>query len=123
MDFIRRTLVHVLIVLLMLFGLSLVFPDNPVRADRASCEQIRTACKNAGFVLGGGARDGLLLDCFQSDRPRDSAAQVGIDTLAGHKPASGERMSRRETTQPPSRRLRTRRWCLPPTARPSMIPI
>jgi hypothetical protein len=56
----RRTLVSVLI----LFGLCLVFTDNQARADRASCEQIRTACKHAGFVLGGGVRDGLLLDCF-----------------------------------------------------------
>ena len=62
---IRRTLVHVLILLMMLLGLNLVFPDNQVRADRAACDQIRTACKNAGFVLGGGARNGLLLDCFQ----------------------------------------------------------
>ena len=56
----RPTLVHVLIML----GLYLVCANRPVRADRASCEQIRTACENAGFVLGGGARDGLLLDCF-----------------------------------------------------------
>ncbi|MFZ0736434.1 MAG: hypothetical protein WA002_10035 [Candidatus Acidiferrales bacterium] len=46
----RRTLVSVLI----LFGQYLVFTNNQVRADRASCEQIKTACKNAGFVLGGG---------------------------------------------------------------------
>ena len=59
MDSARRTLVCGLLSL----GLYLVFSNNPVRADRASCEQIRTACKNAGFVLGGGARDGLLLDC------------------------------------------------------------
>ena len=51
MHFTRRTLVRVLI----LFGLYLVFTSDPVPADRASCEQIRTACKNAGFVLGGGA--------------------------------------------------------------------
>ncbi len=60
MDSARRTLVSVLI----LFGPYLVFSTNQVRADRASCEQIRTACKNAGFVPGGGVRDGLLLDCF-----------------------------------------------------------
>jgi hypothetical protein len=60
MDSARRTFVSVLI----LFGLYLVFTNNQVRADRASCEQIRTACKNAGFVPGGGARDGLLVDCF-----------------------------------------------------------
>jgi hypothetical protein len=60
MHFTRRALVD----LLILFGLYLVFSNDTARADRASCEQIRTACKNAGFVLGGGARDGLLLDCF-----------------------------------------------------------
>jgi hypothetical protein len=51
-----------LIMSLMLLGLNLVLTDNQVRA--ASCDQIRTACKDAGFVLGGGARNGLLLDCF-----------------------------------------------------------
>src|ERR1039458_4087826 len=60
MDFTRRTLVSVFI----LFGFYLVLTNIQVRADRASCDQIRTACKNAGFILGGGARDGLLLDCF-----------------------------------------------------------
>jgi hypothetical protein len=59
-DSARRTLVCALLSL----GLYLVFSNTPVRADRASCDQIRTACKNAGFVLGGGARDGLLLDCY-----------------------------------------------------------
>jgi len=66
MDSVRRTLVHVLILLLMflmLLGLDLVFTDNQVQADRAACDQIKTACKNAGFVPGGGAHDGLL-DCF-----------------------------------------------------------
>src|ERR1700683_520585 len=62
---IRRTLVHVLIMLVILFGLNLVFTDDQVRADRAACDQIKTACKNAGFVLGGGARNGLLVDCSQ----------------------------------------------------------
>ena len=65
MDSIRGTLVQTLIMLLTLFGLNLVFTRNQVRADRAACEQIRTACQNAGFVLSGGARNGLLLDCFQ----------------------------------------------------------
>ena len=65
MDFGRRTLVHILTILSMLFGLNLAFADNQVRADQAACEQIKTACKNAGFVLGGGARNGLLVDCFQ----------------------------------------------------------
>jgi hypothetical protein len=65
MNSIRRTLVHVLMLVMMLFGLNLVFTDNQVRADRAACDQIKAACKNAGFVQGGGARNGLLLDCFQ----------------------------------------------------------
>ena len=60
MDSARRTFVG----LLFLFCLHFVFPNNQVRADSASCEQIKTACKNAGFILGGGARDGLLLDCL-----------------------------------------------------------
>src|SRR5580704_17031395 len=60
MDSTRRALVLVL----TLFGLCLVFTNNQVRADQASCEQIRTACKNAGFVLGGRADNGLLLDCY-----------------------------------------------------------
>ena len=49
----------------MLLGLILVFTGNQVRADRAACDEIKAACKNAGFVLGGGARDGLLVACFQ----------------------------------------------------------
>src|SRR5271156_2324158 len=65
MDSMRRTLVHVLIMLGILLGLSLVLNDGQARADQAACEQIKTACKNAGFVLGGGARNGLLVDCFQ----------------------------------------------------------
>src|ERR1700683_5091681 len=62
---IRRTLVHVLIMLVILFGLNLVFTDDQVRADRAACDQIKTACKNAGFVLGGGARKGLIVNGLQ----------------------------------------------------------
>ncbi len=65
MNSIRRALVHMLIMLMILFGLSLVFAGDQVRADQGACDQIKTACKNAGFVLGGGARNGLLLDCFQ----------------------------------------------------------
>jgi hypothetical protein len=65
MDSMQRALVHVLILLSMFFGVNLVFTGNPVRADRAACDQIKTACKNAGFVQGGGPRNGLLLDCFQ----------------------------------------------------------
>ena len=61
MDAARRTLILALI----LSGLFLISSGNVIRADQASCEKIRTACKDAGFVLGGGARDGLLLDCYQ----------------------------------------------------------
>ena len=65
MDSIRRTLVHFLMLLMILFGLNVAFTGSQVRADQAACEQIKTDCKNAGFVLGGGARNGLLVDCFQ----------------------------------------------------------
>jgi hypothetical protein len=65
MDSIRRTLVHALMLLLILSALNLAFIGSQVRADQAACEQIKTDCKNAGFVLGGGARNGLLVDCFQ----------------------------------------------------------
>jgi hypothetical protein len=83
MDSIRRTLAHVLIMLFLLVGLELVFTDNQVRADRASCDQIRTACKNAGFVQGGGARNGLSLDCFEpivqgTPQPRSASRPLPI---------------------------------------------
>jgi hypothetical protein len=64
MESVRATLVHFLAILFFL-GLYLVFANNQVRADQSACDQIKTACKNAGFVLGGGTRNGLLLDCFQ----------------------------------------------------------
>lgn len=61
MDSIPRNLVRVF---LILAGLNMVFTNKLALADRAACEQIRTACRNAGFVPGGGARNGLVLDCF-----------------------------------------------------------
>src|SRR5271155_3571757 len=64
MLFTGRTLVHVAMILAMLLGLDLVFAADQARADQAACNQIKTVCKNAGFVQGGGARNGLLLDCF-----------------------------------------------------------
>jgi hypothetical protein len=64
MNFIRRSLVHVLIILLLLFALNLISAEYALRADIAACEQIKTLCRDAGFVAGGGARDGLLLACF-----------------------------------------------------------
>src|SRR5580658_9689807 len=60
MHFARRTFIPVLILL----GLCVFFTNGPVRADRSPCEQIRAACRNAGFVQGGGARDGVALACF-----------------------------------------------------------
>jgi len=102
MHFTRR----ILVLVLMLFGLYLIVTSNPARADQAACEQIRTACKNAGFVLGGGARDGLLLDCYNpivqgTTRPKMasiplpnvspqlvSACRAGKDSAAVAAPAS-----------------------------------
>jgi hypothetical protein len=84
MDSIRRTLIHVLIILMMLLGLNLVFTDNQVLADRAACEQIKTACKNAGFVQGGGARNGLVLDCFNpivQGTARPKAASIPLPAI------------------------------------------
>ncbi len=63
MDFVRRT-VFLMLVTMTLVGLGLVFTNSEVRADSASCEQIKNACKNAGFIPGGGVHDGLLLACF-----------------------------------------------------------
>src|SRR5271155_3058606 len=40
-----------------------VLAATPLRAQ-APCEQIRTACKNAGFVQGGPIGNRLVLDCF-----------------------------------------------------------
>jgi hypothetical protein len=62
MNFNPRTVVHTLMIL-TLSGLNLV-ANNPVRADSVSCEQIKNACRNAGFVPSGGVHDGLLLACF-----------------------------------------------------------
>ena len=36
----------------------------PLRAQSAACQQIRAACKDAGFVQGGPIGDRLVLDCF-----------------------------------------------------------
>ena len=81
MQFGRSAFIHVSIIL----GLYLVCTTRPVRADRASCEQIRKACENAGFVLGGGARDGLLLDCFNpivQGTPRPKAATRPLPVIS-----------------------------------------
>jgi hypothetical protein len=80
MDVARRMLVLVLI----LIGLCLIFTSSPVRADQAACEEIRTTCKNAGFVRGGGPRDGLLLACFNpivQGTPRPNAAPIPLPSI------------------------------------------
>jgi len=41
-----------------------VTANAPLRAQSASCQQIRAACKNAGFVQGGPIGERLVLDCF-----------------------------------------------------------
>lgn len=41
-----------------------VTANVPLRAQSASCQQIRAACKNAGFVQGGPIGERLVLDCF-----------------------------------------------------------
>jgi hypothetical protein len=46
-----------------ILGAAIVLAVTPLRAQ-APCEQIRTACKNAGFVQGGPIGDRLVLDCF-----------------------------------------------------------
>jgi hypothetical protein len=46
----------------------------PLRAQSAPCQQIRTACKSAGFVQGGAIGERLVLDCFNpivlGERPK-----------------------------------------------------
>ena len=119
MDSIRRTLVLVLI----LFGSCLVFTSSAVRADRASCEQIRTACKEAGFILGSGARNGLVLDCYDPIVQGTPQPKVASRPLAGDKPEIGGRMSGRKRLSPHIvARQRTVGACLR-AARRSTIPI
>ena len=117
------------ILLMIVFGLGVVFTGTQLHADRASCEQIRTACRNAGFVPGGGARDGLLADCFNplvrgTPRPRATslplpkinpqlvnACRAGNDAAP---PATGDK-----PVAPP----RAPPWFPPPTLRRSTIPL
>lgn len=63
MEFIRRAIVYV-VMFSTLFALNLIFTCDQALAETAACQQIRKACKDAGFVLGGGARDGLLVACY-----------------------------------------------------------
>jgi hypothetical protein len=70
--------------LMILIDLNLVFTRSQARGDAAACEQIRTACRNAGFLRGGGARNGLLMDCFDpivhgTTRPR--AASIPLPAV------------------------------------------
>ncbi|MGB6429836.1 MAG: hypothetical protein WBF06_04575 [Candidatus Acidiferrales bacterium] len=84
MDSIRRTLVRALIALMTLFGLDLALTNGQVRADQGSCEQIRAACKNAGFVQGGGARNGILLACYQpivQGTPQPKMASIALPKI------------------------------------------
>ena len=89
MNRLRRTLATPsqplsLVFLFIMSGLSLIFTGTQLHADRASCEQIRTACRNAGFVPGGGARDGLLADCFNPlvrGTPRPRAASLPLPKI------------------------------------------
>ncbi len=79
-----RRAVFRMLVILTSFALRLVFTSYQVRADSPSCEQIKTACRNAGFIRGGGARDGLLLACFNpivhgTTRPR--AASIPLPAI------------------------------------------
>jgi hypothetical protein len=81
MNFMRRRLAHVLIMAMMVIGANLAFSDSQVRADQASCEQIRAACKDAGFVQGGGPRDGIVLACFNpivQGTPQPKAATLPL---------------------------------------------
>lgn len=83
MDFIRRTVVHLLMIL-ALFGLNLVLTNDQVRADSPACEQIKIACRDAGFVLGAGPRDGLLVACFNPivhDTAQPKAASRRLPTV------------------------------------------
>jgi hypothetical protein len=51
-------------VLVMVLGLDLLLAA-PAFASSGACEQIKMACRSAGFIEGGGrAGDGLEADCF-----------------------------------------------------------
>jgi hypothetical protein len=80
---IRRTVIRLLIILTF-FGLNICFINDQVQADSASCEKIKRACKDAGFVLGGGASDGLLVACFNPivhGTPQPKAASRPLPTI------------------------------------------
>ncbi|MGD1062706.1 MAG: hypothetical protein ABR860_05540 [Terracidiphilus sp.] len=64
--------------------------NAPLRAQSAPCQQIRTACKNAGFVQGGPIGERLVLDCFNpivlGQMPKRPASrplpQIGLQLAA-----------------------------------------
>ena len=95
-----RRAVFRMLVILILFALRLVFASNQVRADSPSCEQIKTACRNAGFHSRWRSARRAIAGLLRSHRPRDRAAQGSIHTFAGHKPATGERVPGRELLHP-----------------------
>ena len=52
---------------IFLLGMGMVFSllMGSAQAQPSSCEDIRKACRNAGFVVGGPEGDRLLRDCFE----------------------------------------------------------
>jgi hypothetical protein len=85
---------YVLAVGIVLSGLGWP-PTGSAQAQPSSCEDIRKACRNAGFVLGGPDGDRLVRDCFEpivqgTARPAagarplpNVAAQLASDCQAG----------------------------------------
>jgi hypothetical protein len=67
----RREFITILGGALLFFGMGIVLsrpgwlPTGSAQAQPSSCEDIRKACRNAGFVLGGPEGDRLLRDCFE----------------------------------------------------------
>jgi hypothetical protein len=57
--------------IIVLFGMGMVLsslgwlPTASAQAQPPSCEDIRKACRNAGFVMGGPEGDRLVRDCFE----------------------------------------------------------
>jgi hypothetical protein len=84
MDFLRRSILQMLMILTF-FGLDVLFTHDQVRADSASCEQIKNACRKAGFSAGGGVHDGLLLACFNPivhGTPQPKAASMSLPSIS-----------------------------------------
>ena len=66
---VRREVFGAGIILLLGMGIALSSPGwlqtGSAQAQPPSCEDIRKACRNAGFVLGGSDGDRLVRDCFE----------------------------------------------------------